>query len=106
MKTAELTGDTLDWAVAKCGFVQGTARSLIASEVKPYSSDWAQGGLIIEREMIQIKENGYGYWFAKIGKGKFMRGQTPLIAAMRCYVASNRGDTVNIPEELTKGETA
>ena len=106
MKTAELTGDTLDWAVAKCGFVQGTARSLIASEVKPYSSDWAQGGLIIEREMIQIKENGYGYWFAKIGKGKFMRGTTPLIAAMRCYVASNWGDTVNIPEELTKGETA
>ena len=100
MKTAELTGDTLDWAVAKCGFVQGTARSLIASEVKPYSSDWAQGGLIIEREMIQIKENGYGYWFAKIGKGKFMRGPTPLIAAMRCYVANKLGDEINLPEEL------
>ena len=81
MKTSELTGAALDWAVAKCGFVQGTARSLIASE-KRYSTDWAQGGPIIEREMIQIKENGYGYWFAKIGKGKFMRGPTPLIAAI------------------------
>ena len=99
MKTSELTGAALDWAVAKCGFVQGTARSLIASE-KRYSTDWAQGGPIIEREMIQIKENGYGYWFAKIGKGKFMRGPTPLIAAMRCYVASKMGDNIDIPEEL------
>lgn len=99
MKTDELTGAALDWAVAKCGFVQGTARSLIASE-KRYSTDWAQGGPIIEREMIQIKENGYGYWFAKIGKGKFMRGPTPLIAAMRCYVASKMGDNIDIPEEL------
>ena len=103
MKTSELTGAALDWAVAKCGFVQGTARSLIASE-KRYSTDWAQGGPIIEREMIQIKENGYGYWFAKIGKGKFMRGPTPLIAAMRCYVASKLGDEIEIPTELTKGE--
>lgn len=28
-------------------------------------------------------------------------GPTPLIAAMRCYVASKLGDTVDIPEELT-----
>jgi hypothetical protein len=27
-------------------------------------------------------------------------GPTPLIAAMRCYVASKLGDTVEIPEEL------
>ena len=27
-------------------------------------------------------------------------GPTPLIAAMRCYVASKLGDEVNIPEEL------
>ena len=27
-------------------------------------------------------------------------GPTPLIAAMRCYVASKLGDDVDIPEEL------
>lgn len=27
-------------------------------------------------------------------------GPTPLIAAMRCYVASKLGDEVEIPEEL------
>jgi hypothetical protein len=28
------------------------------------------------------------------------QGPTPLIAAMRCYVASKLGDEVEIPEEL------
>jgi hypothetical protein len=28
-------------------------------------------------------------------------GPTPLIAAMRCYVASKLGDYIDIPEELT-----
>lgn len=27
-------------------------------------------------------------------------GPTPLIAAMRCYVASKLGDEVEVPEEL------
>jgi hypothetical protein len=30
-------------------------------------------------------------------------GTTPLIAAMRCYVASKLGDEVEIPVELIKG---
>jgi hypothetical protein len=29
-----------------------------------------------------------------------MHGHTPLIAAMRCYVASKLGDEVEIPDEL------
>ena len=28
-------------------------------------------------------------------------GPTPLIAAMRCYVASKLGDEVDVPDELT-----
>jgi hypothetical protein len=28
------------------------------------------------------------------------RGDTPLIAAMRCYVASKLGEEIDIPEEL------
>ena len=29
-----------------------------------------------------------------------LTGPTPLIAAMRCYVASKLGDEVNVPEDL------
>lgn len=32
-------------------------------------------------------------------------GPTPLIAAMRCYVASKLGDEVDIPEELIGDES-
>ena len=31
------------------------------------------------------------------------RGPTPLIAAMRCYVASKLGDEVDVPEEFLNG---
>jgi len=35
----------------------------------------------------------------------FMGGATPLIAAMRCYVASKLGNEVQIPEELSAHAT-
>jgi len=100
MKTSELTGAALDWAVAKCeGFLCDYEYS---GALAPYSTDWAQGGPIIERESIWLTHNraskmhgahkGDDVWFHK--------GQTPLIAAMRCYVASKLGDTVDIPQEL------
>jgi hypothetical protein len=33
-------------------------------------------------------------------------GPTPLIAAMRCYIASKMGDEVKVPDELLQGEMA
>jgi hypothetical protein len=36
----------------------------------------------------------------KIGFRHLQYGNTPLIAAMRCYVASKMGDEIEIPEEL------
>jgi hypothetical protein len=78
-------------------------------QYKP-STDWAQGGPIVEREEIGIKRNAPcsdgRQWeaspsiTAKGAGGKFGYGPTPLIAAMRCYVASKLGDEVEIPEEL------
>jgi hypothetical protein len=108
MKTSELTGIALDWAVAKCGFVQGTARSLITSEVKPYSTDWAQGGPIIEREEIDITcidgPEEIKWKAIRLTRNKksvhVLKGSTPLIAAMRCFVTYKLGDEVEIPEEL------
>ena len=96
MRTADLTGSALDWAVAKCeGYKSG------CSGVIPYSTDWAQGGPIIEREEIAIDCDGLGTWCASDNNKPIANyGPTPLLAAMRCYVASKLGEFVDIPEEL------
>ena len=109
MKTAELTGAALDWAVAKCeGNTNGWCGMVISrpmSYIFRPSTVWAQGGPIIEREGISVDRIG-GAWTADISDsvGGYIEhtesGPTPLIAAMRCYVASKLGDEVEIPKEL------
>jgi hypothetical protein len=101
MKTSELTGAALDWAVhvALHGSCEGYAEY-------EYSTDWAQGGPIIEREGIDICTSNRGGWIATLlidcEDNEVVRGEgeTCLIAAMRCYVASKLGDEVNVPEGL------
>lgn len=150
MKTSELQGTALDWAVAKCegelfessptkdpqiakvwpltgmakvengrciGYAIDDARfrrttasyadeggiRLYAPVWRP-STDWALGGPIIEREKIRLDcAWNPGPWegSCKIdGVTAWTEGPTPLIAAMRCYVASKLGDEVEIPKEL------
>ena len=106
MKTFELTGAALDWAVAKCEGIGLGPRGLVVyyHEGEPAmwqpSTDWAQGGPIIERERIQLRPIRGAEWDAYWGLSKDATGTTPLIAAMRCYVASKLGDEVDVPEEL------
>ena len=104
MKTSELTGAVLDWAVAKCeGKIYGIPGTRY--EFQP-STHWAQGGPIIEREKIGLTYSGsIPCWYATNQQGKrFLRlGETPLIAAMRCYVASKLGDVVDVPREIQNG---
>jgi hypothetical protein len=120
MKTSELIGPALDWAVAKCEGVQigQPADRTFESEFAlmhgegdmNYSTDWAQGGPIIEREVIatylrQTNTRGDQVWNAQAGgwafsSGLTLTGPTPLIAAMRCYVASKLGDEIDVPKEL------
>jgi hypothetical protein len=125
MKTSELTGAALDWAVSKCGFddeIQPPCRVMVDSiaygpngrapqyvytkstgERFTPSTDWAQGGPIIEREKITTTPvNG---WQASLTRGGIFYtsgpvSPTPLVAACRCYVASKLGDTVDVPPEL------
>jgi hypothetical protein len=65
------------------------------------STDWALGGTIIEREKISLWARG-DEWaaesFTPNEQGHEETGTTPLIAAMRCYVASKLGDEVELPE--------
>lgn len=116
MKTSELIDEKLDWAVAKCWDVEveyindGITRCLL--KVAPFtgiyapSTDWSQGGPIIKREEITVCWQGATWVGSKFnirvdGEYEFQNsGPTPLIAAMRCYVASKLGDEVDIPKEL------
>lgn len=129
MKTSELTGAALDWAVAKCeghvvnvGFRNLTYTPKGKRTLYKYlpSTNWAQGGPIIEREISKLFKNVGGTYTAQIKKeipipeedrGTSLSthytdwcnkaGPTPLIAAMRCYVASKLGDEIDLPKELT-----
>ena len=109
VKTSALTGVALDWAVAKCE----VGAEFIGEINDPhfYSTDWALAGPIVEREKIDLNyfpdgsyDNG-GAWMATRTDGPAVseeEGDTPLAAAMRCYVASKLGDEVELPEELTQ----
>lgn len=122
IKVSEASGPVLDWMVAKCegitpyAFVehdhgQGAHRALgrwCGIHVSPSghtvfapSTNWSQGGPIIEREVIGLEApNCERGWVAQIGMNYEQEGSTPLIAAMRCFVASKLGDEVEVPEEL------
>jgi hypothetical protein len=101
MKTAELSGEALDWAVAEAEGHDFPAADVFCGIFNP-STDWTQGRPIIEREGIETTRGGaYVEHFWKATRhSNAAYGPTPLIAAMRCYVASKLGDTVDIPAEL------
>jgi hypothetical protein len=124
VKTANLIDQALDWAVAKAKdlkwFLTTPDKYLCVWKIcsltgEPEgscsydpSTNWAQGGPIVDGMMasgLQLKATDraephykcaaslsqpYGFYF----------GPTPLISAMRCFVASKLGDEVDVPEEL------
>jgi hypothetical protein len=113
VKVAEMKNKALDWATAKCNGVelvlqdheywqkvwQGPERL----EYVPYcpTTCWAQGGPIIERERIALWRSWDGHWKSQPSNTSHLKyGPTPLVAAMRCFVASKLGDEVEVPEEL------
>ena len=140
IKTSELIGPALDYAVALCEgldvesaaarkaahiedwmslavrpvkdvlgycdrfYASKYVKHGLLGDIPRYSSKWSQAGTIIEREGIAIRPTWDGEvagWITM--KGRFeWTGPTPLVAAMRCYVASKIGDEVDIPEELLK----
>jgi hypothetical protein len=127
-KTSTLTGTALDWAVAtasKLETVYDTAwghtcwrlvhKGLPGMPIgqRSYSPSelWDQAGPIIEQEGITIAKNPQDpNWEAMLNAStgsmfglngdSWAEGPTPLIAAMRCYVASKLGDELEIPNEL------
>lgn len=107
IKTSELTGAALDWAVA---IVVYGGEKHIPAGFPAYSESWGQGGPIIERKGIGLLKVANRLPHQQWDAGEtdelpdtlwsVVSGPTPLIAAMRCYVASELGDEVEIPEDL------
>jgi hypothetical protein len=112
MKVSELEGVQLDYWVARA---EGRTDVALDADVGPViandsiadpsgewyepSSNWAQGGPLIERERIGVAPNGAGSWSSfKVQKNDdayiCMTGPDALTAAMRTYVASKFGGEV------------
>ncbi len=125
VKVAEASGAVLDWLVAKCEFEHvrhwpdGRVQFLHPNtDWTDFKVDWAQGGPIIDREGPWVRESAAASpaiadlvtpdkkWFAYAKRShdgtapRCYYGETFLVAAMRCYVASKLGDEVEVPEEL------
>ena len=124
MKTSELTGSALGWAVGVAdkrrmrfgigGSLEVRGRTENGDELPDGwdmwmlwypQANWSQGGPIIERESITVGDAGASWvagkpWADDFFSAFVVYGPTPLIAAMRCYVASKLGDEVDIPKEL------
>lgn len=111
IKTQDLTGPALDWAVA---IAQGLALAgaaedghiqwrkpgtLLGFSFEP-STNPAQGLPIIEREMLGVMPVSDAWWRAADVDGANGFGPTILIAGMRCYVVSKLGLIVDVPAEL------
>lgn len=127
MKTTELSGAALDWAVAKAeGFFNigmasvgrnGVTDVFYFDKWEP-STIWEQAGVIVEREKLGVwwathvvDDDGVEYgnhWYCETGctddnpndSYHIATGATPLEAAMRCYVMTKLGYEVEIPEEI------
>jgi hypothetical protein len=98
MKVSDLQGAALDRAVNQI-------EECCDDPCTPlFSTDWSQGGPIIERERISLLTFGLVNWKATFdyggGSTSDQYGPTPLIAAMRCYVASKLGNDIEVPKEL------
>lgn len=125
VKTTELVGSALDWAVAmadgweadrpQAGQIRkgdiymlvGPFRLIGLGADKFYSpsTNWSQGGPIVEKEKIALQ--WIGYWDARCdrprnegGGSGYARGSTPLIALLRAIITAKLGETVHVPAEL------
>lgn len=125
VKTAELVGPALDWAVAEADgadelkvvpWGDGKTVSCIywlpdggcwANHYSP-STDWSHGGPLIEKHSVWL---GAPYGSRRCWDASYHTsceahdGDTPLIAACRAIVDAKLGDVVRVPAELVQQPT-
>lgn len=111
-RVGELSGALLDAAVAKAAGLEFATEDHPTDPPLPFacwvragddwemfrpSVEWEDGGQIIEREKISISPS-YSEWCASIllCDAGDVYGPTPLIAAMRAFVASKFGEEIEL----------
>ena len=108
IKVSEATPIQLDWLVATCegypnitGIHQQGRIRIVSGQFFNPSTDWSEGGPLIQSNLLCLSPDPTQGWRANgyMDAVEYF-GPTPLIAAMRCYVASKLGNVVEIPEEL------
>lgn len=129
VKAAELIGPALDWAVAKAiggerkphRFASNDDAPMYEAWVFPEgsycractqwspSTDWSQGGPLIEKHLVSfcvehedvilaVLCDDYGMYISG-----WRQGETHLIAACRAIVAAKLGDAALVPAALVGG---
>jgi hypothetical protein len=127
VKTADLIGPALDWAVAKAaGWVSARIVEIMTPsktyyeihapsglELRP-STDWCQCGPLVAKYQVALVPEAHDgregtemseRWYADVyyGGGQQYTTEhcdTALIAACRAIVATEFGDAVQVPKEL------
>lgn len=118
IKTAELTGAALDWAVAKAvglkpiinrrlNPVVRTFRGLSSDGYAP-SNNWAQCGPLRDKfkiDVMDFSDDSEPYISASYEKNHGMysvEADSALIAICRAVVSCKLGDEVEVPDELVR----
>jgi hypothetical protein len=120
VKTAELEGAALDWAVGASlngsklvGELPGLEwGSSILGNIKrgawSPSTEWSQGGPLIAEYRVSLEDIGIG-WIATprcctsaSGSMTPQENDSLLVAACRAIVAAKLGDVVEVPGELVE----
>jgi hypothetical protein len=110
VKTLELSGVALDWAVETIEFDRRLAQGehvkswvleqhAEGSTHARYSEDWLWSGEIFAREIQEFRREPDGTFWAATETFQ-AGGPTPIVAALRAYAASQVGLEVEIPRIL------
>ncbi|MDU9398094.1 phage protein NinX family protein [Pseudomonas sp. zfem003] len=120
LRTCDLIGAALDWAVAKAcnAFVAFDfyGRLMDMSDLAQFgarptyspSTDWSQGGPLLYQHRISSIAPGTasGVWWGQMPGSSVLystKGPDPLVAGLRRLVSENLGDSVDVPAELVGG---
>lgn len=113
----DLSSPALDWAVAKAEGLNPECWKLHEGKFAfSPSTDWSQGGPMIEKHGIRLERlrNGYSWYAGRLLDSAGWNPKyedfdsevngtptgSPLIAACRAVITSIFGDTVSVPKEL------